>query len=75
MVVAGYYEQLEFIKEKYPDKIALTARECANVLGVDIKTVYTMMRRVKDPLPSKRIGVKKVIVPIPLFAHWLSIRR
>lgn len=75
MVVAGYYEQLELVKEKYPDKIALSVRECANVLGVDIKTVYTMMHRVKDPLPSKKIGTKKVVIPIPSFVRWLCVQR
>ena len=75
MVVAGYYEQLELIRDIYPDKITLSVAECAALMGVDIRTVYAMTRRVKDPLPTKLIGTKKVVVPIPSLARWLCLRR
>ena len=75
MVVAGYYEQLELIKEKFPDKIALSVHECADVMGVNFKTVYGMIRRAKDPLPTKKVGSRKVVIPIASLARWLCLRR
>lgn len=75
MVVAGYYEQLELIKEKFPDKVTLTVQECADLMGIDRKTAYSMTKRVKDPLPAKKIGTKKILVPIPSLARWLCLRK
>ena len=75
MVVAGYYEQLEFIKEQYPNVVALSVKECATFMGVDQRTVYSMIRRVKDPLPTRKVGKKKVVIPIPSLARWLCVRR
>lgn len=75
MVVAGYYEQLEFIKELCPGVTDLTVKQCADIMGLDIRTVYNMTKRVKDPLPVKKVGAKKVVIPIPALARWLCLRR
>ena len=75
MVVSGYYEQLEFIKDLYPGVVSLSVKQCADLMGLDVRTVYAMTRRVKDPLPTKKVGTKKIVIPIPSLARWLCVRK
>lgn len=39
----GYYEQVERIAEIYPDKAALSVSETAKVLGIDRRTVMSLI--------------------------------
>ncbi len=42
-------------RESIPDQM-MTAADVAKFLQVDVKTVYSLCKRVKRPLPSTRIG-------------------
>ena len=39
MELKGYRENLEIIREQFPDRITINPDECARVMGVDRKTV------------------------------------
>lgn len=67
----GYRAQLEVLNEMFPDKVALSAKEVAKVLGCDVKTVYNAMITNKNPLPRKRIG-GRVIITKSALANWLA---
>jgi hypothetical protein len=72
MEKVGYRETLAHLTATFPNKGAISPREVAACLGCDIKTVYSAMARVRNPLPSVKVGAKKTIVPIPALARWLS---
>ena len=68
----GYREQLEMLKEQFPDRQTITPQEVAEVLGVNVKTVYSAMKRVRDPLPSIKITKNRSVVPIARLASWMA---
>ena len=67
----GYREQLEMLREQFPDRQTITPRETARVLGVNIKTVYSAMKRVRNPLPSIEVTKNRSVVPIARLASWM----
>ena len=67
----GYREQLEMLKDRFPDRVTISLQETAKVLGVNIKTVYSARERVKNPLPSIQIAKNRYIVPITSLAKWM----
>ena len=70
MQKAGYQEAYEMLREKFPDKIAIDADEVAAVLGANIKTVYSAIRRRHNPLPAKKL-CGKWIIPLTELARWM----
>jgi hypothetical protein len=66
----GYRETLDFLADLFPDRAALSVAETAKALGAAPNTVYNMTMRVRNPLPFKKMGGKKII-PIPLLARWM----
>lgn len=72
MEKASYRDTIAHLNDLFPGRASITAQEVAQVLDCDIKTVYSSMRRAKDPLPTKNVTKKKVIIPIVAFARWLS---
>lgn len=74
MELVGYYETLATIRELYPDRAAIDVEECARVLGCNVKTVYQSIHRVKNPLPSVKMGSRKTMIPIARLARWMCLR-
>lgn len=66
----GYREALEMLHAMYPGKIVLSVKEVAEATGSNIGTVYEATKRVKKPLPCKRLG-GKVVIPITQLARWM----
>lgn len=67
----GYREMYEQLQTLFPGRAAISPKEAASVMGCDVRTVYTAMRRVNNPLPNRAISKKKVVIPVPQFAKWL----
>lgn len=72
MEKASYRDTIAHLNDLFPGRASITAQEAAQVLDCDIKTVRSSMARVKNPLPSVKVTEKKVVIPIPAFARWLS---
>ena len=66
----GYREALDMLREMYPGRRALSVKEGAEATGSNIGTVYEATKRVKKPLPCKRLG-GKVVIPITQLARWM----
>ena len=72
MEKAGYRDALAFLMDKFPDRAGISVKEAAEVMGVNITTVYDSMRtQRKEPLPHKKIG-GKLVIPIPALARWMA---
>ena len=67
----GYRENLEQLSVMFPDRLTITPQEAARILGCNIKTIYTSMARVRNPLPAVRLTPKKILIPISELANWL----
>lgn len=67
-----YREMLAYIREQVPGKTSLTLNEVADLLGVDRKTAYAWVRRVKYPLPIMPTGGRCMRVAIPALANWMA---
>lgn len=68
----GYRETLEMLMALFPGKATISPREAAQVLCVDIRTIRSALNRVNNPIPSKKMSGKKILIPIAQFAKWLS---
>lgn len=66
----GYREALELLRERFPDKMAISVKEAAVILGRSESSVRDAMKKVRDPLPHKKLG-GSVIIPIPQLARWM----
>ncbi|MBQ8141072.1 MAG: hypothetical protein IJ038_05190 [Clostridia bacterium] len=75
MELAGYRETLATLNEMFPGRVAIDVDECARALGVNVKTVYSSIKRVKNPLPTVNMGTRRVTIPIAQLARWLCIRK
>ena len=73
MEAKGYRENLEMIREHFPNRITISPDECAKVMGVDRKTVYAAIRKKKNPLPSTRLGARCIQIPVARLAQWLCV--
>lgn len=71
MEKTGYREVYEQLQELFPDRATISVNEAAQVLGVSPGTVYSAVRRAKNPLPSKKLGATKVVIPIAALARWM----
>jgi hypothetical protein len=72
MEKANYRDTIAHINGLFPDRVTITPQEAAQIMDCDIKTVYSSIARVKNPLPAVRMTRKKIVIPIPAFARWLS---
>ena len=66
----GYREALERLDNMFPEKVAISVREAAKALGVSEDIVRENIKKVRNPLPSKKIG-GRVIIPITQLARWM----
>ena len=71
MEKAGYREQHELLLAYFPGRAAISVSEVAGILGTRPETVYQAIRRVKDPLPSRKV-LGKVLVPVTGLARWMA---
>ena len=75
---AGYYELLEMIERKYPNKCFLKPGEAAEVLSCNIKTIKAAIARRFNPLPAKNVGRgernKIYIIPVTELINWALAR-
>ena len=74
MELAGYRESLSLLNELFPGRAAIDVKECADVLGVNVKTVYSTINRVHNPIPAVKLGGKTTI-PIARLARWMCMKK
>lgn len=67
-----YRQNLAQIKEHIPGKTSLTIDEVAMILGVERKTAYAYVKRVRNPLPVMPTGRRCMRVSISALADWMS---
>ena len=67
----GYREIIERLNELFPDRVSISVVECASVLGLNHKTVRKLLKRGKNPIPSVKIGRRRMI-PIAKLVRWMS---
>ena len=70
MEPAGYRENYERLNELFPGRVSITIVECAGALGVNHKTVRESLVRVHNPIPSVKVG-KRRMIPIANLARWM----
>lgn len=66
----GYRESLNMLMEMYPGRVALSVKEVAQITDSNVSTIYDATKRVKKPIPSKKLG-GKVVIPITSLARWM----
>lgn len=71
----GYRENYELLRELFPGRATVSTTEAAQAIGIDVRTIRAAIELVRDPLPSCKIGEKKVVIPIPALARWMCGRR
>lgn len=64
----GYREQIERLAEIYPGKITLSLSEAASALGIDKRTVVTMIEKKKLAATDISAGGKNKRYRIPITA-------
>ena len=75
MELPGYRENIERLDNLFPDRVTISVKECAGVLGVNIKTVYGLISRThKNPIPTNLIGSRHRVIPIVGLVRWMSKR-
>ena len=73
MELQGYRENLEMLQLTFPDRVAISAEECAKAMDLNIKTVYTAIYRSNNPLPTIRMG-RKIMIPVARLARWMCLK-
>lgn len=73
MELAGYRENLELLQIAFPHRVAISVSECATVMALDRKTVYAVIQRKENPLPTIRMG-RKIMIPIAKLARWMCLK-
>lgn len=66
----GYREALGMLREMFPGRATLNVKEVATALGISEWSVYESMKRLKNSLPSVKVG-GKILVPITALARWM----
>lgn len=67
----GYRENYERLNDLFPERVSISIDECASVLGVNHKTVRETVKRVNNPIPTVKVGRRRMI-PIARLARWMS---
>lgn len=68
----GYHEQLVRLSERFPDREAISIKECCDALPLDRRTILA-----DKTFPAKRVSDKatgKYIIPLAPLARWLCQR-
>lgn len=68
----GYRESLARMLEIFPDRLTIPPQEAAEAMECNIKTVYSAISRVRNPLPAVHMTKKKIVIPLSAFARWLA---
>lgn len=72
----GYRETISALQERYGGKLALTVAEAAEVLGVSEWTVrQDLKKKYGKPLPSRRLGRNRIVIPVAGLARWMCETR
>ena len=58
MELVGYDDNLAMLRLLFPDKLLISSKECARVLNLDVRTVFNLKNRVKNPLPLVRSRIE-----------------
>ena len=75
MELKGYRENIEQLNEKFPGRVAISIKECSEVLNCNVKTVYESIKPYrKNPIPTLLIGSRKRLIPITGLARWMCLR-
>lgn len=75
MELAGFRENLEFLRGMFPGRVTISLSECATAMGCDIKTIYELIKPYrKNPIPTQLIGTRRKVVPLVGLARWLCSR-
>ena len=75
MELAGYRENIEMLQDLFPGRVTINLSECAQILGVNIKTVYESTKPYrKNPIPTQLVGGRKRVVPLVGLARWMCKR-
>lgn len=74
-VKEGYYEQIERIAEIYPNKVALSVMEVSKVLGIDRRTVLSLIRQKKLAATDVSTGKsnRRYIIPVSAVAKFTTV--
>lgn len=67
-----YRDILETLKSTFPGRVTITPYEAADVLNMNVYTVYKAIARRDNPLPAVKVGSRMMAIPIAAFAKWLS---
>jgi len=53
------------------DKLTATPKEAAAMLQLSMPTIYSLIHRQQDPLPTIQVG-RKLIIPLAQLETWLD---
>ena len=76
MVLDGYEENLTMLRHLFPDKLVISSKECARILDVDVRTLFRMKERAKNPLPLVRLTYtqrSRYGISLPDLARWVAL--
>ena len=68
-------EELDMLKERFPGKVELTLDEYAEYFGISRKYApqhFSIINTGKNKINHKRIGRRRIIIPLLDFAYWLA---
>lgn len=54
-----------------PLKLVLMPKEAASLLSVSMPTMYALLHRQDDPVPSIQVG-RKILIPMSQLEAWLD---
>ena len=78
MELIGYDDNLAMLRLLFPDKYVISSKECARVLDLDVRTVFNLKNRVKNPLPLVRLTYtqrSRYGISLPDLARWICVER
>ena len=67
-----YRINYEMLLEKFPNRVSITTREAAGIIGCADRTVRAAIKRTRNPLPAQKVGKSMWVIPLPSLARWLS---
>ena len=72
MEKADYRINYELLLKMFPERVSITTKEAAKVLGCADRTVRSAITRCRNPLPAQKLGKNMWAISIPSLARWLS---
>ena len=58
------------MEERLIDRLTVSPRECAELMGVSHQTVYDLLRR-DDGIPSFKLG-QRTLIPVDGLREWIA---